>query len=115
MTKNLRKWNKTRKTYNASPFWIFILLYVLCFSHAFLFIYTVTVASDDMSTWQRCFQYMYSMPNKTFDSLLVVLFRRQVLGTKNGENSVQRPSVFDATTATLNAFYEKKSTKRKNY
>lgn len=87
MTKNLRKWNKTRKTYNASPFWIFILLYVLYFSHAFLFIYTVTVASDDMSTWQRYFQYMYSMPNKTFDSLLVVLFRRQVLGTKMGRTA----------------------------
>ena len=28
-------------------------------------------------------------------------------GHKNGENSVQRPSVFDATTATLNVFYEK--------
>ena len=28
-------------------------------------------------------------------------------GHKNGENSVQRPSVFDATTATLYAFYEK--------
>lgn len=36
-------------------------------------------------------------------------------GHKNGENSVQRPSVFDATTATLNAFYEKKSVKRQNY
>ena len=36
-------------------------------------------------------------------------------GHKNGENSVQRPSVFDATTATLNAFYEKKSMKRQNY
>ena len=36
-------------------------------------------------------------------------------GHKTGESSVQRPSVFDATTATLNAFYEKKSMKRQNY
>ena len=36
-------------------------------------------------------------------------------GHKTGESSVLRPSVFDATTATLNAFYEKKSMKRQNY
>ena len=85
MTKNLRKWNKTRKTYNASPFWIFILLYVLYFSHAFLFIYTVTIASDDMSTWQRCFQYMYSIQTKRLTVFSWFFFAVKFWAQKWGE------------------------------
>lgn len=41
-------------------------------------------------------------------------FSPSSFGHKNGESSVLRPSVFDATTATLNAFYEKNLRNERN-